>query len=254
MKLDVSVDIESAVRRLGVAQKQARYAAMVAINRALPEMQRAVVAEMAARFDRPTPYTLGGTFKKQATRDSLEGMVALKDERAAGKGTPATKYLSPSVFGGDRNEKRFERALRAAGTLPNGMYAVKGQAAKVDGFGNMARGQIVQILAYFQAFGEQGYKANTTAKSREKLKKGSKARYGVTYFALRSPRGKLPPGVYQSIRTGFGYAVKPVLIFVDGAPNYERRFDFYGVAGRVARERFRPLFAQALRQALATAR
>lgn len=140
MRLDIRVDIDNAIRRLGVVEKQAKYAAMVAINRTLPEMQRAVVAEMARTYDRPTPYTLGGTFVRQATRTKLEGMVALKDERAAGKGVPATKYLAPSVFGGDRNEKRFEKALRAAGILPAGMFATKGDAAKTDAYGNMDRG------------------------------------------------------------------------------------------------------------------
>jgi hypothetical protein len=253
MRLDVSVDISGAMRRLEASQKQVRFAAMVAINRTLPDMQRAVVAEIARTFDRPTPYTLGGTFKRQATRARLEGEVALKDERAAGKGTPATKYLSPSVFGGDRGEKRFERALRAAGILPQGMYAVKGEAAQTDAFGNMARGQIVQILAYFQAFGEQGYKANMTAAGRAKLARGSRTRAAFTYFVLRSPRGKLPPGIYQSLKSGFGYAVRPVMVFVD-QPNYERAFDFYGAAERVGRARFPELFRQALRQALATAR
>lgn len=253
MKLDIRVDIDNAIRRLGVVEKQAKYAAMVAINRVLPEVQREIVGEMARTFDRPTPYTMGGTFVRQATRTKLEGMVALKDERAAGKGTPATKYLAPSVFGGDRNQKRFERALRAAGILPQGMFAVKGEGARTDAYGNMERGQIVQILSYFQAFGEQGYKANSTAKGRAKLKRATKSRYGFTYFALRSPRGNLQPGVYQSIKTGFGYGIKPVLIFVD-QPNYERAFDFYGVAERVARARFRELYAQALREAVATAR
>ncbi|MCZ8339650.1 MAG: hypothetical protein O9345_16110 [Burkholderiaceae bacterium] len=249
MKLDVKVDTRGVLLRLDARQREVRQAAAITINRLLPEMQQAVIGEMARTFDRPTPYTLGGTFVRKATPTRIEGVVALKDEGFAGKGVPATKYLAPSVFGGDRNEKRFERALRAAGILPIGMYAVKGEGAQTDAFGNMARGQIVQILSYFQAFSEQGFRANSTEKSRARLKRGTrKSVRGFTYFVLRSSRGKLPPGIYQSIKSGFGYAIKPVLIFVDGAPNYERAFDFYGVAEKVARRRFPDVYASTLRK------
>jgi hypothetical protein len=248
MRLDVTVDIRGAMLLLRAVEKDAREAAAITINRVLPEMQQAVVAEMAQRFDRPTAYTLGGTYLRKATPTRIEGVVGLKDERFAGKGTPATKYLAPAVFGGDRGMKRFERALNLAGILPAGMYAMPGSGARIDAAGNMDRGQIVQILSYFQAFGEQGYRANSTEKSRARLKRGTKKAYGFTYFVLRSPRGKLPPGVYQSTKTGFGYSIRPILIFVDGTPNYERRFGFYEVAERVARARFSDVYHSTLRK------
>jgi hypothetical protein len=254
MKLDVSVDIRGAMLRINALEKQASEAAVHTINRLLPEMQEAIVAEMARTFDRPVPYTLGGTYVVKARPGKLEGRVALKDDWFSGKGIPATKYLAPSVFGGDRGEKRFEKALRAAGILLPGMFAVKGEGARTDAYGNMDRGQIVQILSFFRAFPDVGSRKNMTDKGRARLAKDNakKGTRGVSYFALTRPRGKLPPGIYMR-QTSFGY-IKPVMIFVDGAPNYERKFDFHGVAERVARRRFADVYDSTLRKVVAGAR
>ena len=40
------------------------------------------------------------------------------------------------------------------------MGIVPGDAATLDQNGNMSAGQIVQIMSWFKAFGEQGYQAN----------------------------------------------------------------------------------------------
>ena len=253
MQIDVKTSIDAAIRDLGVAEKQATWAAVVAINRTLPMMREAIVKQMQGSFDRPTPYTLNSLYSKQATRQNLSGRVAVKDEAASGKGVPATRYLTPEIEGGDRGLKRFEKALRAAGILLPGMFAVPAAGARLDAFGNMERGQVVQIVSYFKAFGEQGYRANMTDKRRAGLAKDNakKATRGVVYFALPRGRGKLKPGIYVRQST-FGY-IKPVMIFVDGAPNYERKLDFYGVGGKVAREQFEPNYEIALAEALATA-
>ena len=254
MRIDVSVDIRGAMIRINAIEQQAKEAAVHTINRLLPEMQEAVVAEMANTFDRPTPYTLGGTYVSKARPNRIEGRVALKDEGFSGKGVPATKYLAPAVFGGDRGEKRFEKALRSAGVLLPGMFAVKGEGARTDAYGNMDRGQIVQILSFFQAFADVGSRKNMTEKGRARLAKDNakKGTRGLTYFALPRGRGKLPPGIYMR-QTSFGY-IKPVLIFVDGAPNYERKFDFHGVAEKVARSRFADVYDSTLRKVVQGAR
>ena len=75
---------------------------------------------------------------------------------------------------------------------------------------------------------------------------------GFAYFALQKPRGKLLPGVYQRIQTGFGSAVKPVMIFVR-MPSYKSRLDFYGVADKAARAEFAVQFPIAFKQAMDTA-
>lgn len=120
----------------------------------------------------------------------------------------------------------------------------------------MSSGQIVQIIAWFRGFGEQGYKANMTDKTKDKLRKGKKNSYGFEYFYIapgqKGPRGRnqnLLPGVYKRVFTGFGSAIRPVMIFVSKA-NYKKRFDFYGNAEKVARKEFDRAFSFYLKQLL----
>jgi hypothetical protein len=246
MRLNPVVDVSDVMRGLDLADEAIRFATMTAINRTLAKVLKAERAELQG-FDRPTPYTMNSLFVDQAKPERLWGRVWVKDD--AGKGTPATKYLLPNVEGGDRGMKRFERALYLAGILPNGMYAVPGKGARLDAYGNMSRGQIVQILSWFAAFGEQGYRSNMTDKGRLRLAQGTAKRpvRGIEYFVVRSQSGGLKtPGVYQKRRFGFGDEIRPVLIFVDGAPNYERRFDWYGVGQRIVREEFGPEMRRSL--------
>ena len=104
-------------------------------------------------------------------------------------------------------------------------------------FGKLLR-QIVQIVSWFRAFGEQGYKANSTDKTRARLGKDKKnGTRGFAYFVLRQKTGKLPAGIYQRFAFAAGSAVKLVMLFVK-SPNYKRRLDFYGIAEKAARAEF----------------
>jgi hypothetical protein len=66
---------------------------------------------------------------------------------------------------------------------------------------------------------------------------------------LQKRKGKLLPGIYQRFATGFGSAIKPVIVFIN-PPNYRKRFDFYGVGMKAARERFVESFDRYLTQML----
>ncbi|AXK40860.1 hypothetical protein DWG20_09340 [Crenobacter cavernae] len=244
-------------------KRQLPFAMARALTLTAQDVKRAEIAEMQRAFDRPTKYTLNSLYVKPATKRDLRAWVWLKYD--AGKGTPADKYLAAEIQGGGRKTKRFERALQQAGVMPRGMFAVPGSAAQKDAYGNMSRGQIVQILSYLRAFGEQGYKANMTDRRRGSLAKGNakKGVRGFQYFVLRERHGKLPPGIYK--KTAYsgadaarvahlqGGGAKPVVIFVK-SPGYSRRFKFFEVAGRTVRERFTANFDQALADALASAR
>ena len=121
--------------------------------------------------------------------------------------------------------KRFELALRSAGVLPSNYFTVPGQGATYDAFGNMSRGQIVQILRISTHSANQDSKANATDKTREKLRRGTKKKFGISYFAVQPGDSSTTPGIYQRVHTAFGDAIKPVLIFVDRV-YYDPIFDF----------------------------
>ncbi|KQW96964.1 hypothetical protein ASC94_09155 [Massilia sp. Root418] len=250
MPVNVRGAVAALTSQMQGGQKQVDFATRVALTRtaqaAVPALQR----EMRDVFRNPTPYTLSGLRVVPATKTRLAATVMLKDD--ATKATPAAKYLLPQIKGGQRGQKRFERALQAVGAMPAGYRAVPGSGARLDAFGNMSRGQIVQLLAYFRAFPEAGYKANMTADSRARLARGTKRKQGYAYFVGR-PGDRLPLGIYQRVGFGFGSAIKPVLLFVRSAV-YTERFDFEYVVRKTVETEFAGEFARAMVEAERTAR
>lgn len=250
----MGVDVRDAVRALAdftnAGSKQVNFATRVALTRTAQKAKEAEVKEMRDVFRNPTPYTLNSVYVKPATATRLEATVMLKDE--ATKAVPAAKFLRAQIDGGQRVQKRFERALQAVGAMPTGYRAVPGAGARLDAYGNMSSGQIVQILAFFRAFPEMGYKANMTDKGRARLARGSKRQQGMAYF-IGSPGDRLPFGIYQRTSFARGTSVRPVLLFVRSAV-YQERFDFKYVAEQTAAKEFPTEFAKAFIEAERTAR
>jgi hypothetical protein len=251
----MTVDVRNAITQLTagilVEKKQVQFATRVALTRVAKKAEAAEVREMRDIFDRPTPFTMSGLFVRPATSSNLTAEVKLKD--FAGKSSsPAATYLAAQIKGGMRGEKRFERALRSIGALPPGYRVVPGDGAELDAYGNMNRGQIVQILAYFRAFPEAGYKANMTDKKRASLQRGSKTKQGVSYFVGR-PGDRLPWGIYQRVHFARGTAIRPVMIFVRSV-TYQAVFDFEFVATSTVEKEFGAEFTRALAEARATQR
>lgn len=237
-----------------IAHDQVPFATALALTRAAQAAKLEVERQMPSIIDRPTAYTLRGFRLYRATKTKLYAEVDFRP--AFGRGTNARDYLSPMVFGGARKLKAFERSLQSAGLLPSGYMAMPGSAAKMDGHGNMSRGQIVQILSYFKAFGEQGYSANMTDAKRKKLAQGSarSGKRGVSYFVGKPGGGKLPMGVWQKTSFGAaGSAIKPVIIYAK-APIYRKQFDVEAIAKRAIEITFPAELKAAMQVALATRR
>lgn len=246
---DSTADI---LRQLAVQKGQMPFAAALALTRTAGLVKDAERKDMIDVFDRPTPWTLNSLYVKPATESDLRAFVWLKDERAVSTGTPADKYLTPEIQGGARSLKPFELAFRSAGILPSSHFMVPGAAAKIDQYGNMAKGQIVQLLSYFKAFPEQGYKANLTAAGKAKLRKGTKTRQGFEYFVGQPANGRLPLGIWQRVYFAMGTALKPIIIFVDSA-HYAAIFDFGFTAQITVEREFAGQLRQATQEALASA-
>lgn len=241
-----------------LAKKQVPYAAAKALTKTAQEIKAEEVKGMQTSLDRPTPYAINSLRVDPASKNKLEATVRFKDKSDAGKGNPAANFMTPQVEGGKRNLKRFEVALQRIGVLPKGMYIAPGEACPLDSYGNIPGSFIVQILSFFRAFGEQGYRANITDKRKASLKRGSKKNRGFEYFVsygkgTRSGRQHLPAGIYK--RTGFawGSSVKPVMMFVK-EPSYSKKFSFYEIAEKVANKNLKNNFDSALKEALLTAK
>lgn len=212
--------------------KQLRFATAVALTKTAVEVRKDLQDEMRRVFDRPTNFTINSMYVKPATKVTLEAHVGHKD--FAAKGTPAGKYLQPQIVGGGRSYKRGETLLRDRGLLPAGMYAVPGQGAKLDRFGNINRGQLQQVLSNL---GAQFDQYQNTPRAKKHLKR---------YF-VATINGT--PGIWERLQHG----VRPFMVFVR-APTYRKRYDFFGVAERSAQRHLPRQADLALRRAMATAR
>lgn len=192
--------------------------------------------EMSEQFDRPTTYILKSVYVRKATPDRLT--VDIEPTYFGGKGVDPQRILQAQEFGGPRRDKRSEVALRRIGILPAGYQTAIPTTpfpGSDDGRGNVRGSFLVRLLSYFQALGEQGYRANMTDRSKARLHKGSKSREGVRFFVaygrLRGgPTRHLAPGIWAATGTQGG-VVRPVLMFVRNA-SYEARISRARVAER----------------------
>lgn len=243
MKIGIKIDGLDAVKAKlrGLADNKIKVAAVAALNDAAYVGAQETKKTMVRVFERPTPWVMGGVRYVKARRDKLESTIDF-DQWGNKTNVTVGHVLAAEIAGGQRKYKRHEIALQRAGILPPGMFIVPGPGAQRDAYGNMPGSQIVQIVAWFRAFGEQGYKANSTDKTRARLAKDKKnGQRGFAYFVLRQKTGKLPAGIYQRVAFAAGSAVKLVMVFAR-QPNYQRRLDFYGIAEKAARAEFARAF------------
>lgn len=250
--MQVTVDtseVDELARKLkAVGFSDRRFAAglATALTRTAQQVRQEVRDELPRVFDAPTPYTLNSLFVKGATADKLDARVWFKDDRATGRqGTPATYYLLPHVESGERRLKGFEVALRTFGTLPDGWYTAPGEGATLDVYGNVSRGQLIQILSQLRitlrsgSDRNMGFGASGLAAQR---------RAGGRFFVIPvGNKGGVQPGVYQ--REFLGRQITPVIVFVR-APRYSKRFDFDGVARRAVDRSLRPNIDRAMQEQL----
>lgn len=216
------------------SERRAAAAMATAMTRTVKALQTTWTKELGDKLDKPTPATLKSVVVRGATAQSLQASVLVRDQVASGGLAPAG-WLLPSERGGDRLVKKFERALMAQGAMPAGTKVVPGKGATLDGYGNVSRAQIVQVIAQLGKDFSPGY-ARVISKSTEK-RVAKAAKTGRAYVALPTGsgagNGKLAPGIYQ--RSGRGLV--PVFLFVK-AVQYPRRLDLVQVANAAALDLF----------------
>ena len=249
MKIDVNITgLDQVMARLqGMSQRRLNAAAATALTRTAVKVRDGVRATLPQVFDRPTPYTLNSLYLRPATAQRLQAEVGFKDDSPLAASTPATKYLRANVEGGPRRLKRLEVALNAIGALPAGWQVVPGQGARLDAFGNVSRGQVIQVLSQLRITMVAGFTRNMSFDARKQI--GAQRRAGGRFFVVK-PGGKATPGIYQ--REFIGRNVAPVFVFVK-ATAYRRRFDFDGIATAIAQREAPAEFDRALAEQAARA-
>lgn len=174
------------------SENRMRNAMSTALTRTADDVQRAWEAGLASKLDRPTPATLRSVVRTRATGASLQAEVFIKDQSS---GTAPAEWLAPEERGGQRRLKLFEMALAKTGALPPGTYVVPGPGAKLDGYGNVSRGQIVQVIAQLGAQYSPGYQRVISKTASKRAQKALLT--GRAYVAIPQARGNLPAGIYE---------------------------------------------------------
>ena len=196
-----------------------------ALNHTANQARQALRVEMASVFDRPTPWTLNSIRILQAKpAASPEAAVWVQDISGGKNPFSAEDYLVPQVEGGVRFQRRSEGYLRESGILPAGRFVVPAAGARLDGYGNIQRGHMMQILSGLKAMKLSGSDSAATD-SKRSLRKG----HALAFFVMK--RGKTPIGIAE--RRGKNMVM--VLAFVR-QPQYRERFKFHDVVRRVAED------------------
>lgn len=264
--IKIEVDADNVLDRqfTELERQNLPFAVMQACNALAYEIRDQWKRTAARVFDRPRQITLNAVLYAKATKDRLWADIFIRDEATGG--TPPARYLLPQVEGGPRVAKPFERLLQARGAMPAGMFAVPGRGAQLDAHGNIRPGQINQILSQMQARRDSLQNETETSRDRRRARTkgstkwllGTRAKNqqlaartgpGNDYFALTRRKGRLLPGIYERISSGFGRGLRSVLIFV-GATVYPARYDIYGMAQRTWNKLLPFYFNRELQKAL----
>lgn len=196
----------------------------------------ALPAEMKKVFASPTAYTLNALRIEPATKDKLSARVMVKNQAS---GIAPENFLQPEVEGGARKQKRVESALRYAGVLRAGQFAMPGAGLDLDANGNVKGAEVRTILAALK-----NIRAVSSARDRKTgkgLRKGRKLANDL--FVGKPNGGNRPEGIWRRE----GKRLRSLFIFTNKAPAYAKRLDFSGVVQQVALDRFRPEFEKALK-------
>jgi len=183
---------------------KAHRACAVALNKTGKAVKAEEQNEMKSVFDRPTRYTINSLQLTPATKDKLQAKVWFKEP-----GRMGAHYLVPQVDGVSRSLKGFEREF--------GEEFVPGKGVRLNSFGNVTGGQIVQIMSVLGKLDRySGDNSNITGKSRKSNRRER------DYVYLPKGSGKLPPGIYKRFQTGAGFGAKTKRYFSDRSRSYQK--------------------------------
>jgi hypothetical protein len=271
--IKISIDDAAVKRLIDSLPKSAVRAAEIALDQTVKAIRNEIRDEMRRVFDRPVPWTLNSLQITPTRNHNLQASVWFKDPERMQQ-----HYLVPQVEGGARKLKGLERAIAARSGVQ--MELVPGAGAKLDRYGNVARGQVMQIMSVLKVSERwSGHQSDVTRRSASRGKERD-------YVLIPRQRGKLIPGIYRRVargsstlrgryssldgktkgRAGGAYSwqvgrrkklavrargLQPILLRGTTGNPVRPLLDFYGIAEQVYNERFQRLFHAKLRQLLA---
>jgi hypothetical protein len=208
----------------GFSDRRIRAVQATALTRTARDIEGEWLGDIFAAIDRPTGATARAVSVKQATARDMVAEVFIKDRPVRADAPAPVDWLAPQEEGGQRYLKKFERALIAQGSMPAGHKVVPGPFATLDGYGNISRSQIVQVITQLGAAFSPGYQRVISSTLGKRL--ATAKRHGREYVAInKRQRGGLALGIYQRD----GRALLPVFMFVS-VVTYRKTLDLQQTA------------------------
>lgn len=201
-----------------------------ALNNVRERITKGERAVMMRVFDRPTPYTQRSFYATKAKPGKLQTETGLRDWSP--KGTAATRYMAPHVYGGARKNTKFENLLAGRGIIPKGSFLVPASGVEMDSYGNVKRGTHTRILSALGAMRESGSLGNRSQSARSQRKAKN-----FQVFVGR-PQGEDKIGIWQRVKSAFGDGVKPLFFVQMNAPRYRKRWAFHQIAENITKAHY----------------
>jgi len=246
--INIKTDIKEAIRALDVVSKrQIPYATTLMLNALATSTKKRVEVDIKRNLDRPTNYAQRMMGIKYASKGNLTSQVNVRGSVSGGE----TKVLGHLFAGRGRSGKGFEGALVDKGIMPRGMWAMPGEGAPLDLFGNIKRAFIKQLIGYLTANRVVKKSAQFENRQRKQVKGATTSQF---FVVNQRKQGGLPLGIWQHVGFGSGKALRPVIIFVSKEPVYDRYFDLPKTAVSVIAKDAAYEFDRAMRNAIATAK
>ncbi|UCV09143.1 hypothetical protein [Dechloromonas denitrificans] len=237
----------AATKALDRLERQTRYAMARALTKTAKDAQGELVGEMKNQFDRPTPWTLRSTFVKPATKQTLRAIVGVKDMAGAKARATPEAILYHQFRGGGRIWKGLERWLNRAGLIGSSEFVVPGAGARIDQYGNMSQGQVVQIMSQLKLGADASAWSSGSKRSRRSVRLAGRVFWSLGY----GKASHLRRGAW--IDMGGEIGLRPLLIVVRRT-NYRARIDLTHIARRTIGRNWDDNFTAAFYEALASAR
>ena len=103
MQISMQSDIDKAIKQLGALGKQVPFAASVAINQTVKDIQKVEQAAIKRELDKPTPSTVKGIRVSRSSKRKLVGTVFIIPH--------IDKFLKYQIEGGTRPPRSKAEAV-----------------------------------------------------------------------------------------------------------------------------------------------
>lgn len=217
MRISIKSNVDKVTKRLAKTHaKQVPFATSVALNETANYVAKVQRKVAQSTFDRPTPFLLNGIHTGRGR--GWAGQRATKRNLVAVL-MPGSRRGNISEAGQRVNDTLKRQILGGTRQAPGRALPVPTKKVRLNKYGNLTKGQIARLLS----------KPNVVSLGR---------REGVE------------PGIYRRDKKGR----LTMLVAWEPQTQYRARFDYYGIAQRIAGRRFQKEFRKSMARAVATAR